>query len=434
MKAVVLAAGLGTRMRPLTFTRPKFLLPVGGKPALDRVIELLREAGLKEIGMVVGYGREMIQERYQNGKNWGVSIEYLIQEELLGTADAVAKAERFVGEEDFLVMNGDVFLDQESLNSFLEYYKEAREKPSFAGCLAIAETEHPEQFGVVQLEDGNVVKIIEKPTETKLKYTNAGIYIFTKEIFEAIRKTPKSERGEYELTSSIQNLVDWGRKITAFKIKLWGDLGRPWDLLVANEYFLKKLKGEIHGRVEVGAFIGENVYVGEGTRIRSGSYIEGPTYIGRNCDIGPNCFIRPYTTICDYVRVGNGVEIKNSILMDHTNVAHLSYVGDSVIGSYCNLGAGTTIANLRLDEEEVKMEVGGEIVSTGRRKMGTIIADHVKTGVNCMINPGVKIGPYSAVGPGAVVYEDVPAETMILVKTILEVKKWTPPKGEKHEL
>lgn len=424
MKAVILAAGLGTRMRPLTFTKPKFLLPVGGKPALDRVIEMLREIGLKEIGMVVGYGREQIQERYKNGKDFGVKIEYLLQEELLGTADAVSKAKPFVGDEDFFVINGDVFADIESLSSFLSYYEEVKSHPGFGGCLTIAEVDHPEQFGVVQVEDGRVVKIVEKPLETKLRTTNAGIYIFTSEIFEAIRKTPKSERGEYEITSSIQNLVDWGRKIFAFPLKLWGDLGRPWDLLTANEYFLKKQKGEIHGKIEIGAYIGEGVYVGEGTRIRSGSYIEGPTYIGKNCDIGPNCFIRPYTTICDNVRIGNGVEIKNSIIMDHTHVAHLSYVGDSVIGSYCNLGAGTIIANLRLDEEDVKMEVGGQIVSTGRRKMGTIIADYVKTGVNCMINPGVKIGPYSAVGPGAVVYEDVPPETMILVRTITEIRKW----------
>ncbi|MEM3402821.1 MAG: glucosamine-1-phosphate N-acetyltransferase, partial [Candidatus Hadarchaeales archaeon] len=125
-------------------------------------------------------------------------------------------------------------------------------------------------------------------------------------------------RGEYELTTSIQLMI--GKKdVYAFPIKLWTDIGRPWDLLVANEYFLKGLKGEIHGKVEVGANIAPNVFVGEGTIIRSGSYILGPTYIGQNCDIGPNCFIRPATSIGDNVRIGNAVEIKNSIIMDHTN-------------------------------------------------------------------------------------------------------------------
>jgi bifunctional UDP-N-acetylglucosamine pyrophosphorylase/glucosamine-1-phosphate N-acetyltransferase len=219
-------------------------------------------------------------------------------------------------------------------------------------------------------------------------------------------------------------LIDGGKAVYASPLKLWADIGRPWDLLVANEYFLKGQRGEIHGEVEPGAKVEESVYVGEGSLIRSGSYILGPTYIGRDCDIGPNCFIRPCTSIGDDVRIGNAVEVKNSIVMDHTNIGHLSYVGDSVIGSNCNFGAGTTIANLRLDEKPVKMEVGGKVVSSGRRKLGTIIADNVKTGINCTINVGVKIGPDSAVGPGAVVYKDVPPNTIIFVEPVVREKKW----------
>ena len=120
------------------------------------------------------------------------------------------------------------------------------------------------------------------------------------------------------------------------------------------------------------------------------------------------------------------MEVKNSIVMDHTNIGHLSYVGDSVIGSNCNLGAGTTIANLRLDEKPIKMEVGGKVVSSGRRKLGTIIADNVKTGINCTINVGVKIGPDSAVGPGAIIHGDIPPNTMMYVKPVMVKKKWKP--------
>ncbi|TDA32716.1 MAG: glucose-1-phosphate thymidylyltransferase, partial [Hadesarchaea archaeon] len=264
----------------------------------------------------------------------------------------------------------------------------------------------------------------EKPKVCEVKTVNAGVYIFTPEIFRAIERTEKSERGEYEITTSLQLLLNEGKKIYASPLNFWADLGRPWDLLVANEHFLKRQKGEVHGRIEFGVHIEENVYVGEGTRIRSGSYIEGPVYIGRYCDIGPNCYIRPCTYIGDYVRIGHGVEIKNSIIMDHTHIAHLSYVGDSVIGSRCNLGAGTTIANLRLDEAEVEMEVEGNRVGTRRRKLGTIIADYVKTGVNCMINPGVKIGPYSAIGPGAVIYEDVPPRQIFLARPFIEKRSW----------
>jgi bifunctional UDP-N-acetylglucosamine pyrophosphorylase/glucosamine-1-phosphate N-acetyltransferase len=215
-----------------------------------------------------------------------------------------------------------------------------------------------------------------------------------------------------------------GKSIYTSPINLWADIGRPWDLLVANEYFSRGLKGEIHGKIEVGANLSDNVYIGEGTLVRSGSYILGPTYIGRDCDIGPNCFIRPCTSIGDDVRIGNAVEIKNSIIMDHTNIGHLSYVGDSVIGDNCNLGAGTTIANLRLDEKPIKMEVGGRVVSSGRRKLGTIIADNVHTGINCTINVGVKIGPNSAVGPGTYVYEDIPPNTFMFVRPRTQKREW----------
>jgi bifunctional UDP-N-acetylglucosamine pyrophosphorylase/glucosamine-1-phosphate N-acetyltransferase len=413
-------------MRPLTFTKPKFLLPVAGKPALDHVLLLLRNAGIDEIVMVVGYGREQIVERYGGGSKFGVKLQYLYQKKLLGTANAVSIAEDFVGGDRFLVMNGDTLVDQESLNALLKRYEEVGSSKNFGGIMATIEVEEPEQFGIVFLKGGKVSEIVEKPKRVKSRLANAGIYIFDPTIFEAIKRTKKSKRGEYELTASMQILINNGKSIYTSPLNLWADIGRPWDLLVANEYFSRGQHGEIHGKVEVGAYIEDNVYVGEDSRIRSGSYILGPTYIGKDCDIGPNCFIRPCTSIGDDVRIGNAVEIKNSIIMDHTNIGHLSYAGDSVIGSHCNLGAGTTIANLRLDEKPIKMKVGGKVVSSGRRKLGTIIADNVRTGINCTINVGVKIGPDSAVGPGAVVYKDIPPNTMVFVKPVMVKREWKP--------
>lgn len=413
-------------MRPLTFTKPKFLLPVAGGPALDHVITLLKNAGVDQIAVVVGFGKEQLIERYGDGSKFGLNVSYLHQKKLLGTANAVSLAEDFAAGERFVVMNGDTLVDQESLNAFVRRYEELAGKEDFGGLMATIEVDEPEQFGIVFLKNGRVSEIVEKPRRVKSRLANAGIYIFDPVIFDAIKRTKKSERGEYELTASMQILINSGKAVYTSPLNLWADIGRPWDLLVANEYFLRGQRGEIHGKVEVGASVGDNVYVGEGSRIRSGSYILGPTYIGKNCDIGPNCFIRPSTSIGDDVRIGNAVEVKNSIVMDHTNIGHLSYVGDSVIGSNCNLGAGTTIANLRLDEKEIKMEVGGKVVSSGRRKLGTIIADNVKTGINCTINVGVKIGPDSAVGPGAVVYKDVPPNTMIFVKPVIKKKVWKP--------
>jgi len=413
-------------MRPLTFTKPKFLLPVAGKPALDHVLLLLKNADMDKIAMVVGYGREQIVKRYGDGSRLGIKLRYLFQKKLLGTANAVSLAEDFVDGDRFLVMNGDTLVDQESLNAFLKRYEEIGSSKNFGGVMGTIEVEEPEQFGIVFLKGGKVSEIVEKPKRIKSRLANAGIYVFDSKIFEAIKRTKKSKRGEYELTMSMKILINSGKAIYTSPLNLWADIGRPWDLLVANEYFSQGQRGEIRGKVEVGAYIEDNVYVGEGSRIRSGSYILGPTYIGKDCDIGPNCFIRPCTSIGDDVRIGNAVEVKNSIIMDHTSIGHLSYVGDSVIGSNCNLGAGTTIANLRLDEKPIKMEVGGKVVSSGRRKLGTIIADNVRTGINCTINVGVKIGPDSAVGPGAVVYEDVPPNTMVFVKPVVVKRGWKP--------
>lgn len=413
-------------MRPLTFTKPKFLLPVAGKPALDHTMSLLKNAGINEVAMVVGFGKEQLMERYGDGSKFDLNICYLHQKKPLGTANAVSLAADYAAGERFMVMNGDTLVDQESLNAFMRRYEELANKADFCGLMATIEVDEPEQFGIVFLKKGRVSEIVEKPRRVKSRLANAGIYLFDPVIFDVIKKTKKSKRGEYELTMSMQILINSGKAIYTSPLNLWADIGMPWDLLKANEYFLRGQRGEIHGKVEVGASVEDNVYVGEGSRIRSGSYILGPTYIGNNCDIGPNCFIRPSTTIGDKVRIGNAVEVKNSIVMGHTNIGHLSYVGDSVIGSNCNLGAGTTIANLRLDEKEIKMEVGGKEVSSGRRKLGTIIADNVKTGINCTINVGVKIGPDSAVGPGAVVYKDVPPNTMVFVKPVMEKRVWKP--------
>jgi bifunctional UDP-N-acetylglucosamine pyrophosphorylase/glucosamine-1-phosphate N-acetyltransferase len=157
------------------------------------------------------------------------------------------------------------------------------------------------------------------------------------------------------------------------------------------------------------------VFVAEHARIRSGSYIEGPTYIGEGSDIGPNCYIRPYTSIGRGVRVGNACEIKNCIIMDKTHIGHLSYIGDSVIGEDCNIGAGTITANLRLDVKPVKMVIRDEIVDSGRLKLGVMMGDDVKTGVGTLLMPGVKIGCNSWVGPNVIVNRDVPPYTILIV-------------------
>jgi len=413
MKAVVLAAGEGVRLRPLTLTRPKHLLPVGGKPILVRLLETLREAGVGEAVLVTYYMADMIQSLLGSGEELGMSLEYVRQRGVLGTADAVLSAGEYVHGEPFIVVYGDLLLKPEVILRVVEEFR--RSGPS--ASMAVVEVDEPWRYGVVSLEDGRVRGIVEKPpkgTEPS-RLANAGVYVFSEDVFRFLERTGRSVRGEYELTDTITAMAGEGLEVRAVEIPRedWMDVGYPWSLLEANERVLRELETEVLGEVEEGATVRGPVYVGEGARVRSGAYIEGPVYIGPGSDVGPNCYIRRYTSLGAHVRVGNACEIKNSIVMDGTHIAHLSYVGDSVIGERCNFGAGTLIANLRFDDKPVRMMVKGRLVSSGRRKLGVIMGDEVKTGVNVSIMPGVKVGPRSWIAPGLTVYRDVPPDTFL---------------------
>ncbi|MBZ9570091.1 NTP transferase domain-containing protein [Methanobrevibacter sp. TMH8] len=414
MKAIILSAGEGTRMRPLTLTKPKTMLPVAGKPIIQYNIESLRESGVTDILLIVNYKESMVRNYFKDGKELGVNISYKTQEELSGTANAIGYGEDFVDEE-FIVLNGDIILDTELLTNIIDAY--SKKNPDT--LMVLTEVENPTLFGVVGLEGDIVKEIIEKPTieEAPSNYVNSGIYIFNKDIFEKIAKTQKSTRGEYEITDSLAMQIEDGKTILGFKSnKRWLDVGRPWELIEINEYFLKSVKTNIKGTVEPGAHIHGNIHLGEGSVIRSGVYITGYVYIGDNCDIGPNCYIRGSSYFGDNVNVGNAVEIKNSIIMDNTNVNHLSYVGDSVIGSNCNIAAGTNVANLRFDNETVKTTIKDQKIDSGRRKLGAIFGDSVKTGINSSFSPGVKVGFNSSIGSDVLLYEDIGSNKVVLVK------------------
>ncbi|MCQ1535602.1 glucose-1-phosphate thymidylyltransferase [Methanosarcina sp. KYL-1] len=381
MKAVVLVAGKGTRMEPLTSDYPKVMLPVANKPILEHILNAAVEAGVDGFVFITGYLERKIREYFGNGSKWGVSIDYVRQEKQRGTADAIGHARGHV-KGAFLVLNGDMLIGADDLKNLLAREEEA--------VICVKEVDNPSDFGVLETEGEKVVKIIEKPRVPPTNLANAGIYLFRESIFGFIEKTRVSERGELEITDSIQMMIDSGAAVGYRPLESeWIDIGYPWDLLKANEYLLKDLKGRCEGTVEPHSIIKGEVVIGKGSLIRSGSYIEGPVVIGENCDIGPNCFIRPSTSIGTHVRVGNAVEIKNTIVMDDTHVGHLSYVGDSVIGHHCNFGAGTKVANLRHDGKNIKIMVKGRVVDTGRRKVGVIMGDDVHTGINTSINTGV---------------------------------------------
>ncbi len=395
MKAVILAAGQGTRMGPLTQNRPKVMLPVANKPVLSHVILSAHDAGINEFVLVVGYRAEVVKEYFGDGSDMNVSIEYALQREQLGTADAVRAAQELV-EDRFLVLNGDIIVSSQHIKNLIEHESDV--------VMTAMQVENPSDFGVLEVRDNRVMRIIEKPVKPSTNLANAGIYVLPPSIFDAIRRTKLSVRKEYEITDSLQLLIDEGADVGYLILSEdWLDIGRPWDLLDANEYFLPCSQPQVSGEIEPLATLKGSVSVGDGTVIRNGAYIVGPVIIGKNCDIGPNCYIRPSTSIGDSVRIGNAVEIKNSIIMNGTHIGHLSYVGDSIIGERCNFGAGTKVANLRHDGRTVRVRLKGKLTDSGRKKFGTIMGDDVHTGINSMINVGAAVDSGAMIAPGELV-------------------------------
>lgn len=388
MKAVILAAGEGSRMRPLTYTRPKVMLPIANKPILEHLLIEVKKAGIREFIFIVGYHDEQVRQYFGNGESWRVSINYCSQRKQLGTADAIRMAEGLV-DGNFLVINGDIIVKQQDIADL------ASGRDNTMSVVEVADTSG---LGLVELAGGKVVHIYEKVEKPPSHTANAGLYLFTPQIFDVISRTPQSPRGEYEITDSLQLLIDQGCRIAYQPLGYWLDISYPWDLLAANEALMKEIQAQRLGQVEDNVTIKEPVSIGKGTIVRSGSYIVGPVLIGQDCDIGPNCYIRPCTAIGDGCHIGAAVEVKNAIIMNNTAIPHLNYVGDSVIGEECNLGAGTKIANLKLDKKNV---VVGRI-DTGRRKLGAIIGDGVETGINASINVGCMIGNNTHIGPGAI--------------------------------
>jgi UDP-N-acetylglucosamine diphosphorylase / glucose-1-phosphate thymidylyltransferase / UDP-N-acetylgalactosamine diphosphorylase / glucosamine-1-phosphate N-acetyltransferase / galactosamine-1-phosphate N-acetyltransferase len=401
MKCVILAAGEGNRMHPLTYTRPKVMLPIAGKPILEWNLLNAKAAGLKEFLFVVSYKSEMVREYFRDGKPWNVKIRYVNQGKAMGTAHAIATVEPFVN--DFIVLCGDTIF---GINDI----KKMTQKGTKIGLVKV---ENATDYGIVELKGKHVLKISEKMERPSSNVINAGTYHFSKQIFDFIRRTEKSPRGEFEITDSINMLVA-KEPMQAVLLKEWRDVVYPWHLLDANEELLKKIKTKIQGTVEKNVTVKGNIMVGKDTLIRSGTYIEGPVVIGSNSKIGPNCYIRPFTAIGDFCHIGTACEVKNSIIMDHSNVPHLNYVGDSIIGQGCNLGAGTTVANLRLDKRTIAVTLNGKKIDSKRRKLGMVTGDNVQTGINSVINVGSMIGNNVFIGPGAIAKGEIQPQARIL--------------------
>ena len=384
MQCVILAAGEGKRMRPLTASRPKVMLPVANRPILEHLIGAAVQAGFSRFVLVVGYGEREIREHFGDGAAFGCRIRYVTQRQQLGTADAVRACAGLVSG-PFLLMNGDMIVGPDDIAGIA-----AMDGP----VMGIHRTDHPQDFGVVTCEEGFITGLEEKSPDPKSELINAGVYRFDEEIFDLINAIGVSSRGEYELTDALAQYVR-ERRLRSYMLESWLDMGYPWDLLDANSRLLDDLEPVIEGEVEDGVVLRGSVAIGKGSVVMAGTYIEGPCIIGKGCKIGPHAYLRPSTSIGDRCHIGHSTEVKNTIVLPDTKIPHFNYVGDSVIGSRCNFGAGSKIANLRNDHAVVK--VAGK--NTGRRKLGAIVGDNVNLGINCSVNVGTVIGPGVNIAP-----------------------------------
>ncbi|MDD1679819.1 MAG: NTP transferase domain-containing protein [Methanomicrobiales archaeon] len=388
MKCVILGAGEGKRMRPLTSTIPKVMIPLANRPMVEHLIEAVRDSGITEILLVVGYGEERVRGYFGDGTRWGVSLRYVTQRHQRGTADALRSVDGLIRDR-FLLLNGDMILKKTDLAGLVK-----AESP----CVATYHSDRPEEYGTLTVENDRITSLHEKVARPPSDLINAGAYVLDSDIFGILKTLPLSERGEYELTDALRAYIE-RNELRAHSLGYWCDVGYPWDLLDANAALLADMEPQRVGTIEEQVTLQGRVSIGEGTVVRSGTYIEGPCIIGKNCRIGPHTYIRGSTAIGDSCHIGHCTEVKNSIILEHTNAPHFNYIGDSVIGRGCNLGAGTKIANLRHDRAVVR--IGSK--DTHRVKFGAIIGDGVQFGINCSVNVGSIVGSDSRFAPATLV-------------------------------
>jgi len=407
LKAVILAAGKGIRLWPLTATRSKHMIPVAGRPVIEHVVSAVKSSGIRKLVLVTGHREELIRNHMGDGEKWGIKIQYVHQSDISGTGSAVSLTREHVGNDDFLTVYGDVAVSPAAIRRVLSTYRKMNHKPT----VGLVPVSRPESYGMARTSGKLLTEIVEKPqpSASPSDLANTGIYVLKPSIFDYLEATARSERGELELTDAVSALARAGKDVAWARIRAseWQDIGRPWDVLSANANMLACTKRFVRGKIEKGVTMTGPVTIGKGATVRTGTVIEGPAWIGEHSILGPLAHIRPATSIGKEAVIGNFCEIKNSIIMDRTHIHHLSYVGDSIIGEGCNLGAGTIVANVKLSDRTVRMKIRGNLEDTGLRKLGVFLGDNVKTGINSAIMPGVRIASGATVPAGSVVSDDI---------------------------
>jgi len=326
VKGVILHGGHGTRLRPLTHTGPKQLLPIANKPMSQYCVESLKDAGIVDIAIIIGgVGKNKVKEFYGDGTNFGVSFRYFEQESPKGIAHGVNLCKKFIGNEKFVVFLGDNII-QKSIREYVNEFKLS----DVSASLLLCKVPNPSSFGIAELKNEKIVKIIEKPKEPKSNLAVTGIYFLTPTIFEIIANLKPSWRNELEITDALDQMLEKNEKITYHMITdYWKDTGTPEDVLHANKQILKKIIGNSEYRGKDNSIISNNSIIGEGSIIRGNSVISSSVIIGKNCIIEDAC-IESYTSLGNETIV-KSAKIKNSIIMENCKIEGKLTIKDSII-------------------------------------------------------------------------------------------------------
>ncbi len=329
MKGLILSGGKGTRLYPLTYTSAKQLIPIANKPVLFRVIESIRDAGITDIGIVVGDTAKEVEREVGSGGRWGVKITYIKQDNPAGLAHAVKISQDYLGDDKFVMFLGDNVIEG-GISSLISQF----EKSNYNSQIVLTRVEEPQQYGVAELNQNNeIVRLIEKPKDPPSNLALVGIYMFDNNIMEAVNSISPSWRGELEITDAIQWLVDHKFKVSPYIHRGWWiDTGRPGDMLEANSLVLEELKPAIDGYISRDSEVDSRVTVEQGAEIIN-SVVRGPAIIGKNTRI-VNAYVGPFTSIYHHCLVENA-EISRSIVLEHSQIRNITRrIEDSLIGRH----------------------------------------------------------------------------------------------------
>jgi len=354
MKGIVLHGGHGTRLRPLTHTGPKQLLPIANKPMSQYCIESLKDAGIKEIAIIIGgTGASKVKDYYGNGEKFGLEFTYIEQDYPRGISHAISLCKDFIDNDKFVV-----FLGDNILKGGIKKYVNEFEKSDASASILLCEVDNPSQFGIADIQDGVIKKIVEKPKHPTSNLAVIGVYLLSPLIFEVIPKLKPSWRNELEITDALELLLEKHKVLINKVTENWKDTGTPEDIIHANRFVLEDMKPFFHGHLEEGVIIDGTIMIGKNTLIKTGAVLIGPLIIGKNCVIESNCRIGPNVSIGDESKIDN-CDMADSIIMSGCTINYPLKIRQSIIASNSQI---ITKKNNNRDEKVFLLGEGTKIV------------------------------------------------------------------------